>query len=94
MKLFDKLDARCPQGYTTAGATLFFKRNLTAREVRRAFELFPIIAGLETPAGYYLRENIKECYHDPASGAHRINAAVVRECQDSTSYPLSQPARL
>lgn len=88
MKLFDKLDAPCPQGFTTAGATLFFRQCLTPREARRAFHLFPVVNCVQDRRGYWLRDDFPDCAQDPNCGAYKAAQAVKATCTDGRTLTL------
>jgi hypothetical protein len=87
MKALVQLHPYYPQGFTTAGATLFFIGRLTASQVRAVFNKFPVIACVETDHGYYLREDIDECRHDPNCGAYKAMHAAREACAPTSIKP-------
>ncbi len=87
MKFLTKLDSRCPQGFTTAGATLFFRKPLTTSQARAAFNHFPVIVCVQMPDGYFIREDFEECRHDPSCGAYKAMNAVATACGETSIEP-------
>lgn len=69
----------CPMALTPDGISMVFRRNLNAREVRRAFELFHLATVLETPGGHYNRSDhmtADEHLH-PHCPARKVYDAIV-----------------
>lgn len=54
--LTDSLNRSLPMAVNSLGISMVFRRNLSPKEVCKAFDLFHLAASIETPNGYYTRE--------------------------------------